>query len=172
MIVESFLVKFDGSGSKIYEILWFLAMCWVPEAVGAQQKQIKLKKLYTSTGFTKLNYTLGFIPSAADGMGYTPFRGPPAARPPARRPPARRPSRPPARRPSRPPARPKKPNNNPYQRPRANPTVQFNLVNPVRQYKLPDREDLPAPPDPTPPALGVISGTWHQTDPTLLGLLN
>ena len=41
MIWGPFLVKFDGSGSKMHEIHWFLAMCWVPEAVGAQKKKFK-----------------------------------------------------------------------------------------------------------------------------------
>ena len=41
MIFGSFLVKFDGSGSKMHEIHWFLAMCWVPEAVGAPKNQFE-----------------------------------------------------------------------------------------------------------------------------------
>ena len=35
------MVKFDGSGSKMHEIHWFLAIFWVPEAVGAQKKKFK-----------------------------------------------------------------------------------------------------------------------------------
>ena len=38
MIWGPFLVKFDGSGSKMHEIHWFLAICWVPEAVGAHSQ--------------------------------------------------------------------------------------------------------------------------------------
>ena len=41
MMFGPFLVKFDGSGSKMHEIHWFLAMFWVPEAVGAQKKKFK-----------------------------------------------------------------------------------------------------------------------------------
>ena len=43
MILGPFLVKFDGSGSKMHEIHWFLVIVWVPEAVGAPKQDI-LKK--------------------------------------------------------------------------------------------------------------------------------
>ena len=41
MIFEPFLVKFDGSGSKMHEIHWFLAIVWVPEAVEALANELK-----------------------------------------------------------------------------------------------------------------------------------